>query len=203
MFAVVGFLLLLLLGVPIAFVLGITSIFYMFSAGSLELFQSAPQRIAGGLQNYGLLAIPLFVLVGEFMNTGGITKRLVHICNQFIGHFRGGLAYVTVMSNMFLASILGSANAQTAMMTKVMVPEMEKSGYNKNFATSLTVSSSLMGPIIPPSLTFIIYAVTAEVSIADMFLAGMIPGIILGLSFALLIYFIGRKERFPKAEKSL
>jgi tripartite ATP-independent transporter DctM subunit len=199
---VIGFIVLLFIGVPVAFVLGITSILYMVSVGNLEMFQSAPQRMAGGIQNYGLLAIPLFVLVGELMNTGGITKRLVQVSNQFLGHFRGGLAYVTVLANMFLASILGSANAQTAMMTKIMVPEMEKAGYKKEFSAALTVASSLMGPIIPPSIIFIIYAVTAEVSIAGMFLAGIIPGILLGISFIILIYFIGKKENFPKSERA-
>ena len=202
MIAIIGFVVLLLLGVPIAYVLGITTLIYIFSIDNLVLLLSAPQRMFTGVQNFGLLAIPLFVLVGELMNQGGITSRLIQLAKVFLGHFRGGLAYVNVVANMFLASIMGSANAQTAMMSKVMVPAMEKEGYDKNFSSALTVSSALMGPIIPPSMVFIIYAVTAQVSVGSMFLAGILPGILLGLAFVLLIYYYSLKKDFPKSDRS-
>lgn len=195
------FLGLLVLGAPIAYVLGISSIVYIISS-NIGLFGSAPLRIFQGVQNFGLLAIPLFVFVGELMNSGGISRRLVGFTNVVLGHFRGGLAYVNVATNMFLASILGSATAQTAMMTRVMVPAMEKEGYRREFSSALTVSSSLLGPIIPPSLVFIIYGVISETSITSMFLAGIIPGILLALSFMIMIYFVAIKENFPKSEKS-
>ncbi|WP_400163332.1 TRAP transporter large permease [Brevibacillus sp. TJ4] len=195
------FLGLLVLGVPIAYVLGISSIVYIVSS-DMGLFGSAPMRVFQGVQNFGLLAIPLFVFVGELMNSGGISTRLVRFTNVVLGHFRGGLAYVNIATNMFLASILGSANAQTAMMSRVMVPAMEKEGYKREFSSAVTVSSSLLGPIIPPSLVFIIYGVISETSITRMFLAGVIPGIVLAVSFMLLIYVIAIKENFPKAEKA-
>lgn len=197
-----SFLFFLFAGVPIAFVLGFSSLVYMLVNDNTLLLGSLAQRMVSSLQNYGLLAIPMFVLVGELMNAGGITTRLVHFAKVLLAHFRGGLAYVNVLANMFLASILGSANAQTAMMSKVMVPAMEKEGYRRDFSSALTVSSSLMGPIIPPSLMFIVYAVTAEVSVAKMFLGGILPGILLGLGFIVLIAILSIKHNFPKSARA-
>lgn len=197
-----SFVILLFLGVPIAYVLGISSLLYILISGDMLLLESASHRIFQGIQNFGMLAIPLFIFVGEVMNSGGITKRLISFCQMILGHFRGGLAYVNVVANMFLASILGSANAQTAMMSKVMVPAMEKEGYKKEFSSALTVSSALLGPIIPPSLVFIVYGVTAEASIAKMFLGGIIPGFLIGGGLILLIAAISKKENFPRSEKA-
>jgi len=193
---------LLLLGVPIAYVLGITTVVYIFATGNLTLLVTVPQRLYSGMENYGLLAIPLFMLAGELMNFGGITKRLVDFAKKFIGHFRGGLAYVNVAANMMLAAIIGSATAQIAMMSRTMVPEMEKSGYSKSFSTATTAAAGLLGPIIPPSMLFIIYGVSSGASIADMFKAGVIPGILLGLGFMIIIAFIGFKESFPKEKRA-
>ncbi|WP_328216038.1 TRAP transporter large permease [Ureibacillus terrenus] len=192
----------LLLGVPIAYVLGITTVVYIFATGNLTLLVTVPQRLYSGMENYGLLAIPLFMLAGELMNFGGITKRLVDFAKKFIGHFRGGLAYVNVAANMMLAAIIGSATAQIAMMSRTMVPEMEKSGYSKSFSTATTAAAGLLGPIIPPSMLFIIYGVSSGASIADMFKAGVIPGILLGLGFMIIIAFIGFKESFPKEKRA-
>lgn len=192
----------LLLGVPIAYVLGITTVVYIFATGNLTLLVTVPQRLYSGMENYGLLAIPLFMLAGELMNFGGITKRLVDFAKKFIGHFRGGLAYVNVAANMMLAAIIGSATTQIAMMSRTMVPEMEKSGYSKSFSTATTAAAGLLGPIIPPSMLFIIYGVSSGASIADMFKAGVIPGILLGLGFMIIIAFIGFKESFPKEKRA-
>lgn len=188
------FVLLLLIAVPIAYVLGLSSVFYMVVSENVRMLASTPQFLISSIQHFGLLAIPLFVLTGEFMNAGGITTRLVHFANVLVGHLRGGLAYVNVVSNMFLASILGSPVAQIAMMSKMMVPEMEKRGYNREFAAALTFSSGLLAPLIPPSVNFIIYGVVAEVSIARMFLGGIIPGILLAFAFILFIYFTAPKD---------
>jgi tripartite ATP-independent transporter DctM subunit len=200
--AIIAFILTIILGVPIAYVLGLTALVYVLTTADISLFAPIPQRMSTAVQNYGLLAIPLFVFVGELMNSGGITSRLVKFAQVIVGRLRGGLAYVNVVANMFLASILGSANAQSAMMSKVMVPEMEKEGYTKDFSAALTGSSSLLGPIIPPSLPFIIYGILAEVSITGMFLAGIIPGICLASGFVILIFFLSRKYQFPKSDKS-
>ncbi|WP_270179965.1 TRAP transporter large permease [Alkalihalobacillus sp. CinArs1] len=199
---VILFFVLLFMAIPISLVLGITTILYFFLVGNTTLLESTPMRLYSGLDNFGLLAIPLFMLAGELMNGGGITKRLVTFARVLFGHVRGGLAYVTVVANMFLASILGSANAQAAMMSKVMVPEMEKEGYNKEFSSALTLASSIVAPIIPPSMIFIIYGTLSGTSIGGLFMAGIIPGILYGIGFISLIAFIGYKYNFKKTTKA-
>ena len=196
------FFLLLLIGIPISMVLGIVTVVYFLLNGQTSLLPSMPLRMYSGLENFGLLAIPLFMLTGEIMNEGGITKRLVTFARVLIGHFRGGLAYVTVVANMFLASILGSANAQAAMMSKVMVPQMEKEGYTREFSSAITLASSIIAPIIPPSMVFIIYGTLSGTSIGALFTAGIIPGIIYGLVFMLVITYYGYKQNFPKSKRA-
>lgn len=199
---IVAFFIFLFMGIPISIVLGMTTIVYFFLTGNTMLLDSTPQRLYSGMENYGLLAIPLFMLTGELMNSGGITNRLVVFARVMVGHVRGGLAYVTVIANMFLASILGSANAQAAMMSKVMVPEMEKEGYKREFSSALTLASSIVAPIIPPSMIFIIYGTLSGTSIGALFIAGIIPGILYGIGFVSLIAYLGYKHNFPKSEKS-
>jgi tripartite ATP-independent transporter DctM subunit len=199
---VLAFFVFLLMGIPISLVLGMTTIVYFLTTGNTILLDSTPQRLYSGMENYGLLAIPLFMLTGELMNSGGITNRLVSFTRVLVGHVRGGLAYVTVIANMFLASILGSANAQAAMMSKVMVPEMEKEGYTREFSSALTLASSIVAPIIPPSMIFIIYGTLSGTSIGAMFMAGIIPGIIFGIGFISLIAYLGYNNNFPKSERS-
>lgn len=199
---VVLFFAFLMIGIPISLVLAITSLTYLLFGDLTNLLNSAPQKMFSGIDNFGLLAIPLFMLAGELMNGGGITTRLVAFAKVLIGHYRGGLAYVTVVANMFLASILGSANAQAAMMSKVMVPEMEKEGYTREFSSAITLASSIVAPIIPPSMLFIIYGTLTGASIADLFLAGIIPGILMGIGFIIVIGWMNYKQGFPKSDKS-
>jgi len=196
------FAVLLAIQVPIALVLGMTGISYLWLEGHTTLLQNAPQRLFSGVESFGLLAIPLFMLAGELMNSGGITRRLIDFAKSFFGHFRGGLAYVNIIANMFLASILGSATAQTAMMTRVMVPEMEKAGYKREMATATTAAAALLGPIIPPSMLFIIYAVGSGVSISSMFIAGILPGILLTLALMTAVAILGYRHRFPRSERA-
>ncbi|MEI2358467.1 TRAP transporter large permease [Mesobacillus zeae] len=199
---VLAFFLFLIMGIPISLVLGMTTIMYFLVTGNTMLLESAPQRLYSAMENFGLLAIPLFMLTGELMNSGGITSRLVHFVKKLVGHVQGGLAYVTVLANMFLASILGSANAQAAMMSKVMVPEMEKEGYSREFSAALTLASSIVAPIIPPSMIFIIYGTLSGTSIGALFMAGIIPGIMYGAGFVALIAYLGYKHNFPRSEKA-
>lgn len=196
------FILLLIMGLPISMVLGIITVIYFLLNGQALLLESTPLRMFSGLENFGLLAIPLFMLMGEIMNEGGITTRLVNFAKLLLGHFRGGLAYVTVVANMFLASILGSANAQAAMMSKVMVPQMEKEGYKREFAGAITLASSIIAPIIPPSMIFIIYGTLSSTSIGAMFMAGILPGILYGIVFILMISYMGYKQGFPKSDRA-
>ncbi len=199
---IIAFVLFLLMGIPISLVLGMTTVVYFLVTGNTMLLESTPQRLYSGMENFGLLAIPLFMLTGELMNSGGITNRLVVFARMLVGHVRGGLAYVTVIANMFLASILGSANAQAAMMSKVMVPEMEKEGYNREFSSALTLASSIVAPIIPPSMIFIIYGTLSGTSIGGLFMAGIIPGTIFGIGFIALIAYMGYKHNFPRSERA-
>ncbi|WP_296428227.1 TRAP transporter large permease [Yoonia sp.] len=193
--------LLLFSGVPIALVLAITAMIYIWASGNDVLFLSYPQQLYGGLEKYGLLAIPLFMLVGELMNEGGITKRLVNFASVFVGSLRGGLAYINLVANMFMAAIIGSTNAQIAVMGHVMVPEMVKRGYDRNFAAAVTAAGGLMSPIIPPSMLFVIYGVLAQISIGDMFIAGIIPGLLMGAAFILVVVVLGFFYTYPKEAK--
>lgn len=201
MTSLIVFFLLMLIGVPIAFILGIVTIIFILSTGNTDILLSMPSKMFNGLQNFGLVAIPMFILLGEIMNQGGITQRLIRFTQTIFGQLRGGLAYVNVIANMFLASIVGSANAQSAIMSKVMVPAMEKEGYKKEFSSALTSASSIMGPLIPPSMPFIIFGVTAGVSIGSLFLAGIIPGVLFAIAFGLAIYVYAKRNNFPKEDR--
>jgi tripartite ATP-independent transporter DctM subunit len=189
------------LGVPVAFALGLTSVAYILSIDNLSLLTSMPQRLIGGV-GYGYVAIPMFMLMGELMSRGGMIDRLVRSSMAWVGHIRGGLAYVNVLANTIIGAIMGSANAQTAMMTRVMVPAMVKEGYKKDFSAALTVAGSMTGPIIPPSMIFIIYGVLSRASIGDLFKAGILPGIALSLGFAAIIVFLSFRDKFPKSERA-
>ena len=192
------FLAALLLSVPVAIVLAITAIWYIWESGNTVLYDSFAQKMFGGLENYGLLAIPLFMLTGELMNEGGMTRRLVALARVFVGGFRGGLAYINLLANMFMAAIIGSATAQIAVMSRAMVPTMEEEGYDNGFAAATTAAGGLLAPVIPPSMMFVIFGVLAQIPIGDMFIAGIIPGLLLAGAFALVITLIGWSQQFPK-----
>lgn len=194
----VVFLVALFLSVPVAIVLVVTSVWYIWESGNTVLYDSFAQKMFGGLENYGLLAVPLFMLTGELMNEGGMTKRLVNTARVFVGGFRGGLAYINLLANMFMAAIIGSATAQIAVMSRAMVPAMEAEGYDKGFAAATTAAGGLLAPVIPPSMMFVIFGVLAQVPIGEMFIAGIIPGLLLAFAFALVITLVGWRQQFPK-----
>ncbi|MEN0087024.1 MAG: TRAP transporter large permease [Pseudomonadota bacterium] len=190
----------LLLAVPVALVLALTAIWYIFESGNTVLFESFAQKMFSGIENYGLLAIPLFMLTGELMNEGGMTKRLIAAARVFVGGFRGGLAYINLLANMFMAAIIGSATAQIAVMARAMVPTMKREGYDQGFAAATTAAGGLLAPVIPPSMMFVIYGVLAQIPIGDMFIAGILPGLMLSAMFAGVIALIGLTRQFPKGE---
>ncbi len=195
------FLAVMLLGVPIGVCLCLAGIVYIFATDATVLLQSFPSQMFGGVDSYGLIAIPLFILIGEIMGSGGITRRLVELAMGFVGSVRGGLAYVNILANMMLASIIGSATAQVAIMSKIMVPEMEKQGYDKTFAAGVTVYGGMLGPIIPPSVMFVVYSVLAQVAVGDMLMAGILPGILLTVLFFIVIACMGLIYNYPRSEK--
>jgi tripartite ATP-independent transporter DctM subunit len=192
-----AFVAIMLVGVPIGLCLCLAGIVYIVVSGNPLLFQSYPLQMFSGVDSYGLIAIPLFILIGEIMNGGGITRRIVEMAMAFVGALRGGLAYVNVLANMFVASILGSATAQVAIMSQIMVPEMERQGYNKTFAAGLTAYAGMLGPIIPPSVMFVVYSVLAQVPVSDMLISGIIPGLLLTVLFCTIIAVMGFIHNFP------
>lgn len=179
-----SFLALMLAAMPIAFVLLAATFTFVLMTGNMQILNSIPQILFGSVENFDLLAIPLFVLLGEIMNESGLTRRIIIAARVWLTRLPHNLVIVNLISNLALAAIMGSATAQMAVMSRVVVPEMEKDGYDRGYAASITASAGLLGPIIPPSMVFIIYGVVAQVSIADMFMAGILPGIVL---FALIL----------------
>ena len=196
------FLITLLAGVPISFVLMISAAAYVWLSGNQTLYGSFMQQLFSGIESYGLLAIPLFMLTGELMNAGGLTRRLIAMARVLVGGISGGLAYINLVANMLMASIMGSAVAQIAVMSRVMVPEMEKEGYDRAFAGALTAAGGLLSPIIPPSMLFVIFGVLAQVAIGDLFIAGIIPGLLLAGAFFLCIAVLGLFVDFPAVSRS-
>lgn len=204
----ISFVLLLLSGTPVAFVLLAVTFVFMLSLGNFAPVQAMPQLMFGSVENFNLLAIPLFIFLGEIMNEGGMTRRIVAAARSWLKRLPHDLPFVNLIANFVLAAIMGSAAAQIAVMTRVMVPTMEKEGYSRGYAAALTASAGLLGPIIPPSMPFIIYGVVAQVSIADMFKAGILPGLILFVLISgLVLWQAGRNHdangtRKPKEDQS-
>ena len=198
MLTIIVFFGLLFLGLPVALTLMAGTIVFITNNDLGLLLQTLPLKFYGSIEQNGLLAIPLFMLVGEVMNRGGLTERLISAANVLVGGFRGGLAYVNLLTNAMAASILGSAIAQISVMSKVMTPQMHARGYKKGFAAAVTAAGGMMGPIIPPSMLMIIYGVIAYQSIAALFVAGIIPGLLLLVVFAIVIFIVGIFSTLPK-----
>jgi tripartite ATP-independent transporter DctM subunit len=197
MLAGIAFLVLLLLRVPIGFVLLGSSIVFIFASGNLRMLTATPQILFNGLEVYGLLAIPLFILLGEIMNEGGITSRLIEAARVWLHRIPNELSFVSLIANLMLASILGSATAQIAVMSRVMVPSMERAGYERSYAAALTAAGGLLGPIIPPSMAFIMYGVVSQVSIGRLFIGGIIPGLLL---FSFMCAYIALRSLGTRAD---
>ena len=192
--AIVG---LSLLGLPVSHAMIVGSILYLYAAG-LDMGTAAEQLLNGMYTSYLLLAIPLFILAAEFMNSGSIMTRLLRFCNALVGRFRGGLAQVNVVQSIIFAGMSGSALADAAGSGKLMQTLMTRDGrYPASFAAALTAVSSVIGPIIPPSIPLVLYALVSDTSIGYLFLGGVIPGILLGVVQMALIAAMARRRRFP------
>lgn len=196
----VTFFIALLLGLPIFITLLLGTLVFLWQADLTVLMSSLPIQLYGSLNQNGLLAIPLFMLVGELMNKGGLTSRLMDAADVFVGGFKGGLAYVNLLTNAMAASILGSATAQIAVMSRLMVPTMVEKGYKKEFSAAVTMAGGLLGPIIPPSMLMIIYGVVAYQPISALFIAGILPGLLIIAGFALVIFLTGLFAGLPSGE---
>lgn len=193
------FLVFLLVGMPIFFAMLVAPGALMYIEGMDRDIPLLFRNIYNGLDSFPLMAIPFFMLAGDLMNRGGITLRLVDFSQTLIGHVRGGLAHVNIMSSMLFAGLSGSAVADTSALGSMMVPAMEKNGYTRRFAAAVTAASSVIGPIIPPSGIMIIYAYTMEVSVASLFAAGIFPGLMVGLGLMLVVKLIAKRQNLPVA----
>jgi tripartite ATP-independent transporter DctM subunit len=186
-----------IIGVPIAFALMIGPLAAIIVSGDTIFMETLLQRFYSGMHQYPILAIPLFLLAGDLLNAGRITERLVAFANAFVGHWRGGLAQVTNVTNVIFAGLSGSAVADATALGSVLVPAMEKQGYTRSFAAALTAAGSLIGPIIPPSIIMILYAFVTNVSIGALFAAGVVPGLMMGGGLMLMTAYMARKRNFP------
>lgn len=195
-----SFFLLMILGMPVAYALGLSA---LVGALWIELPLDAVMiQIASGVNKFSLLAIPFFVLAGAIMAEGGMSRRLVAFAGVLVGFIRGGLSLVNILASTFFGAISGSSVADTASIGSVLIPEMERKGYPRDFSTAVTVSGSVQAILIPPSHNAVIYSLAAGggVSIGALFMAGVFPGLLLGLTLAILCLFIARKRQFPKGQ---
>lgn len=190
---------LIFFGMPIGFSLMIAAAIAM-AVSDIDLIM-APIQLFSGVNKVVLLAIPLFIFMGELMGATSISDRIIALARALVGWMRGGLAHVNVVTSMFMAEMSGSAVADAAVMSKVFVPSMEKQGYPKSFAASVTATSATLGIIIPPSIPMVLYGVTTNTSIKDLFVAGIIPGLLLGAAFMMTSYIFARRENHPVDER--
>lgn len=199
------FLLLLALSVPVVFGLllasGITVVNDLGDEFKPRDLNSLLSQLFSGMSSVPLMALPMFILAGEIMNTGGITQRLVYFSQTLIGHVRGGLAHVNILSSILFAGLSGSAVADTSALGSMLIPAMEKNGYSRQFAAAVTAASSVIGPIIPPSGIMIIYAFIMGVSPAALFAAGIVPGLMVGGGLMAVTYYLAKKHDFPVASQ--
>jgi len=196
----VVFFLAMLINIPIAFCIGLGVLVSLVFTTSLPI-SIIPLKMYSMLSSFPLLAIPLYVMAGHIMNKSGITMRLINLAKVLIGFVTGGLAMSTVLASMFFGGVSGSSLADTAAIGSVLFPEMKKEGYDENFSTALIASSGTLGGIIPPSISMVLYGIVSGTSIAKLFLAGAIPGILLGVLFMLVAYVFARKNKYPVGPK--
>src|SRR5688572_16547970 len=191
-----SFFVLLFAGVGVAVAMLTASIINVMVFGFPETIVA--ERTLNTLNSFTLLAVPFFILAGVIMNKGGLTARLVEVSKAFVGHYRGGTAHVNVVANMILSGVSGSASADCAAIGSMLIPTMKREGYPAGFAAGLTAAASCMGPIIPPSILMVIYGSMTNLSIGRLFLAGAVPGIMIGLACMVVVAWYARKLGFPK-----
>ena len=192
---------LFVVNVPIAWSMAIAATVYMAFGPHVPL-QGMVQRMIGGIDTFPLLAIPFFILAGNLMNTGGITDRLVRLAKAMVGHITGGLAHVVVVSNMIMAGMSGSGVADAAGSGTILIPAMKKVGYSVPFSAAIVGAAGTIGPIIPPSIPFVIYGSIACVSIGRLLLGGAVPGVLMGIMLMIFVYIIAKKRKYPSEKRA-
>ena len=197
-FLLIGLIVFAAIGVPLAFAIGASCITYLSAAQPMFL-SMMPQRIWNGVYSELMIAMPLFMLAGELMNTGGITKRIIDFCMEILRPFHGGLGEVNIVASMIFGGISGSSVADTSALGSILIPAMEEKGYPKHVSAGITVASSTMGMIIPPSTPMVVYAMVSGASIGALFMAGAVPGILIGLSQLILVFWLSHKHGWHPA----
>ncbi|MCR5731468.1 MAG: TRAP transporter large permease, partial [Sphaerochaetaceae bacterium] len=195
----VALLLFIFIGVPIGYALGGAGIIYFYLENATFLM-SVPQRVFSGLNSYILIAMPLFMLSGELMNHGGLTKRLINFALLICKPFRGGLGEVNVVASMIFGGITGSSVADTSALGSILIPDMVEKGYSKDFSTGVTVASSTVGMIIPPSIPMLMFAMVSGVSVGKLFMGGVIPGLLIGVFQLIVVWVYSEKHGYHKIE---
>lgn len=184
-----AFVICLIVGIPVAFSLGLASVIYLFVNDQWQLMIGFPQKMISGIDNFVLLTIPFFILAGNLMNSADLTRQIVRFAQMLVGRVRGGLAVVNVVASMMFSGVSGAATAEASAIGSVMIPAMKKDGYSPAYAAALTAAGSILGPLVPPSLSLILYGVLTGTSIADLFLAGIFPAFALcGLLIAYALW---------------
>ncbi len=198
-FLLIGLIVFAAIGVPLAFSIGASCITYLSAAKPMFL-SMMPQRIWNGVYSELMIAMPLFMLAGELMNTGGITKRIINFCRELLRPIRGGLGEVNIVASMIFGGISGSSVADTSALGSILIPSMEKEGYPPDASAGITVASSTMGMIIPPSTPMVVYAMISGASIGALFMAGAVPGILIGITQLILVYIISHRKGWHPAK---
>lgn len=186
------------IGLPICFSLLFSGICMMLFMNGFNS-QILSQNLFSGADSFSMMAVPFFILAGEFMNRGGITKRIVNAANAMVGHLRGGLGYVSILAILLFASMVGSAVASTAALGAILIPMMVRAGYNRDKSTGLIAAGNILSPIMPPSVPMIIFGVQASVSVTSLFMAGIAPAVYLSASLCILWFFVAKKDKLPTA----
>ncbi len=194
--------LLMLMGIPIAVSMGMTAVLSFLALGTPNLLMMVAQRMYSGTTSFTLLAIPFFILAGNLMNTGGITTRLVRFAQCLVGHIRGGFGHVTVVTNMIMAGMSGAAVADAVGSGTVLIPAMEKAGYPRVFAAALVGAASTIGPIIPPSIPFVIFGSITGTSVGRLFLGGFLPGVLMGILLMITVAIISKRRGYPRERRA-
>ncbi|QFZ84168.1 TRAP transporter large permease subunit [Variovorax paradoxus] len=194
------------LGIPISYsllVCGVSLMGWLAYTGGLPAFDSQiiAQRFVDGADNFPLLAVPFFLLAGEFMNAGGLSRRIVNLAMAWVGHYRGGMGYVAVLAAIIMASLSGSAVADTAALAALLIPMMKAAGYRMNRSAGLIAAGGIIAPVIPPSIGLIVFGVAGNVSITKLFLAGIVPGILMGLAVGVAWWIVARKDKVKSSPR--
>src|SRR5690625_1156739 len=191
------FVILMIIGVPIAFVIGIIALLGIYNIQYIPEL-TVPMKMVNGLNSFVLLAVPLFILVANLMNSGKISEKLIELALAIVGPIRGGLAHANILVSMMFAGVSGAAQADTAGVGKILIPSMQKHGYDKETSVAVTAASSTIGVVIPPSIPMIIFAGLANASVGALFLGGIVPGILIGLAMMIFIYVLSIKNQYPR-----